>query len=288
VKLLLRISARLPEPLRRRLRAFNRFRWISKRRLLKQYAGEGSASYAQRLLYVLKDPELDNFTYELENHDELAAYVADACGSTVDQARAYIEEAAADEELRRRLVARLRTRWDRKGTPLYGRRLGWYALVRLRRPELIVETGIHDGLGSALLLRALERNEAEGAPGRLLSVDVDAAAGWLVDDALRARWEPVYESTFTALPRVLEGREVGMLLHDSDHTYDCERFEFTQAVEHRAPQLTLVSDNAHATSALRDICAEAGVAYHFFRERPRAHFYPGGGIGLGLLDDPHG
>lgn len=288
MKLLLWISARLPESVRRRLRVLNRFRWLEKRRVLNQYAGEGSATRAQRARYLLADPELDNFTYDLDNHDELAGFVAGACGVSAEEVRPYIDEAADDEELRRRLIARLRTRWDRKSEPLYGRRLGWYALVRLRRPRLIVETGIHDGLGSVLLLRALERNDAEGATGTLLSVDVDPAAGWLVDDGLRARWEPVYESTFTALPRLLDGREVGMLVHDSDHTYECELFEFTQAVAHRAPQLTLVSDNAHATSALRDVCEDGGVEYHFFRERPRAHFYPGGGIGLGLMDQIRG
>jgi hypothetical protein len=284
VKLLLRISALLPDPVRQRLRVLNRFRWVTKARLLRQYSGEGNATRWQRLRYLLWDPELDNFTYDLGNPEELATFVAEVCGVDVDAARAYIDEAAADEELRRSLVARLRQRWDRKPAPLYGRRLGWYALVRLRRPRLIVETGIHDGLGSSLLLRALQRNESEGAPGKLPSVDVDPAAGWLVEDSLRERWEPVHESTFTALPRLLEGREVGMVIHDSDHTYDCELFEFTQAVDHRAPQITLVSDNAHATSALRDVCADKGVEYHFFRERPRSHFYPGGGIGLAFLD----
>jgi Methyltransferase domain len=284
VTFLLRLSARLPEGVRQRLRVLNRLRWITKARMLRQYGREGNATRLQRLLYVLWDPELDNFTYDLGNHDDLARFLAGACGVEIDAAREYIVEAEADDELHRRLAARLRRRWDKKSQPLYGRRLGWYALVRLRRPQLIVETGIHDGLGSAMLLRALERNEAEGAPGTLLSVDVDPAAGWLVDDRLRQRWEPVHESTFTALPRLLRGREVGMLIHDSDHTYDCELFEFTQAIEHRAGQVTLVSDNAHATSALRDVAAENGVDYRFFGEQPRSHFYPGGGIGLALLD----
>jgi hypothetical protein len=148
---------------------------------------------------------------------------------------------------------------------------------------VIIETGIHDGLGSALLLRALERNAGEGRPGRLVSVDVDPAAGWLVDERLRACWEPIYESSFTALPKSLDGQQVGMIIHDSDHTYECENFEFRQAVEHAADELALISDNSHATSALRDVCASLGIEYRYFAERPQDHFYPGAGIGFGLL-----
>src|SRR5206468_4130211 len=104
-----------------------------------------------------------------------------------------------------------------------------------------------------------------------------------VPDQLSSLWTPVYESTFDALPRVLEAEEVGMLVHDSDHTYECERFEFDAAVSHAAPTVALVSDNSHATSALRDVCRELGIEYRYFAEQPRDHFYPGAGIGFGLL-----
>jgi hypothetical protein len=283
VSLILKLTAKLPPGVRQRLRGLNRLRWIAKLKILRHYAGRGQSTALERLLYVLWDPELDNFTYEIANEDELAAFVAQGTGVAAEQARAYIAELQDDAELRRLLRSRMGARWDRKNTPHYGRRLGWYAIARAVGPELIVETGIHDGLGSALLLRALERNAAEGRAGRLVSVDIDPAAGWLVDDSLRARWQPLYESTFTALPEALAGRRVGMLIHDSDHTYECENFEFRQAVEHADGAVALVSDNSHATSALRDVCAELGIEYRYFGERPRGHFYPGAGIGFGML-----
>jgi hypothetical protein len=74
-----------------------------------------------------------------------------------------------------------------------------------------------------------------------------------------------------------------MIVHDSEHTYECERFELTTALAHAAPTIALVSDNAHATTALRDVAAGLGVDYRFFRERPRGHFYPGAGIGLAIV-----
>jgi hypothetical protein len=76
-----------------------------------------------------------------------------------------------------------------------------------------------------------------------------------VSGPLRERWQPVYDATSTSLEATLKGLEVGMIVHDSEHTYECEHFELTTAVTHAAPTIALVSDNAHATTALRDIAA---------------------------------
>ena len=73
-----------------------------------------------------------------------------------------------------------------------------------------------------------------------------------------------------------------MIVHDSEHTYECERFELTTALSHASSTIALVSDNAHATTALRDIARDLRIDYHFFREQPRGHFYPGAGIGLAI------
>jgi hypothetical protein len=75
---------------------------------------------------------------------------------------------------------------------------------------------------------------------------------------------------------------VGMIIHDSEHTYEREQFELSFAIEHAAPSLVLISDNAHATTALSDLCQQLGIEYHYFAERPVHHFYPGAAIGLGV------
>jgi hypothetical protein len=54
------------------------------------------------------------------------------------------------------------------------------------------------------------------------------------------------------------------------------------ALRHAAPNILLASDNAHATTALADVCDQHGFRFALFRERPRDHFYPGAGLGLGL------
>lgn len=255
-----------------------------KLRLLWHYRRAAVVRPRESLHYLARGREVTNFTYEIANLDELADFVVAALSVPRAHVERWLEEVAADTELRRALADRLGTRSDREDVPRFGRRLGWYCVLRALRPALAVETGTHDGLGTALLLRALERNDAEGAPGRLLTFDVDPDAGWLVPDALRSRLETWTGDVRETLPRALAGRRVGFFLHDSLHEYEHERFEFAVAIEHADERLAVLSDNAHDSPSLEDVAAELAVPYHRFDERPVGHFYPGAAIGMLVYD----
>jgi predicted O-methyltransferase YrrM len=235
------------------------------------------------LRFVFFDRETTNFTYDIANEDELVQFISEALERPVEEIERYLGEIRDDAEFRSRISARLRGNRFRNNTPRFGRRLGWYCLVRALKPRLTIETGTADGLGSALLARALARNAGEGEPGRLLSFDIDEQSGWLLDQGLRRHVELITGDSAETLPASLRGQEVDVFIHDSLHTAEHERFELELAVQHASPRLVLVSDNAHATSVLHDLAREQGFAYRFFRERPRRHFYPGAGIGLALM-----
>jgi hypothetical protein len=131
-----------------------------------------------------------------------------------------------------------------------------------------------------VLLRALERNAAEGAEGRLVSLDVRPDVGWLVEPRLRARFELLVGDARELLPRAMSGREVDVFVHDSDHSYEHETFELETVAGSARDGAVLISDNAHAGRAFADFCERHGLEPHVFRERPVGHFYPGAGIGL--------
>jgi predicted O-methyltransferase YrrM len=238
------------------------------------------------LRYLLLDRELDNFTYPIANTAELSAFIAGVLGTDSATVKALIEELATDAELATAIRARLAGRRDRNPAMPFGRRLGWYAIARLRRPRLIVETGVHDGLGSTALLRALERNAADGFPGELLSVDTRAEAGWLIPDVLRARHRLIVGNSLVGLAAAIGGRSVDIFIHDSDHAYTHETSEFETIGPHASAGAVLISDNAHGSSAFADYCARHGLDYRFWRERPRRHFYPGAGIGIAVMVTP--
>lgn len=253
-------------------RKFGRVRWIRKAREVHEYG----APLRPHLRYILTDPETDNFTYDLANDDELATWLDDLFGTGGSAALA---ECRANEELHARIRKACSTRrWSMKQQPGLGRRMGWYAIVRMTKPKRVIETGTHDGLGSLVLLAALERNAQEGHEGRLISLDVDAHSGWMVGED--ERFEQVIGSTRETLPEVLS-EPADLLLHDSDHRYEHEYFELDSAAAAGVP--VLLSDHSQESTALDDVCRKHGGRYSFWAERPRDHFYPGAGIGAGLF-----
>lgn len=254
------------------------------RRMLNLWRYRGSASRRPlaAMRYLWSGRELTNFTYDISNTAELAEVVAAALGLPVAQVEALIREVVYDEEFNAGLRERLRRRGDREDEPRFGRRLGWYCVVRAMRPSVVVETGSHDGLGTALLARALARNAATGSPGVVLSFDMDPESGWLVDESLKPYVERHIGDACETLPAALVGKSVGVFVHDSLHTYDHERFELETALAHRDAEIALISDNSHESTALPDVCSANRLRYFFFREQPCDHFYPGAGMGLGV------
>lgn len=233
--------------------------------------------------YLLFGREFANFTYKIGNTRELAGIVADVTGASPETAFAFIRELEDDATLRAALIAAASRDEARHAGVEYGRRLGWYALARITRPQLIVETGVDAGLGSAVLLRALQRNADDGAAGRLISIDIRPDVGSLVDESLRRGWTLLVGDSLRML-ETLRG-EVGVFIHDSAHTYEHELAELRAIEMIRAPGAVLVSDNAHGSSALRDYCTEKGLAFFSFREKPRHHFYPGAVLGAARFAD---
>jgi len=260
----------LKETLRRT--GASRLMWLRKAEILRSYG----LRPADHLGYLLADPELNNFTYDIANRDALRQWLD---GNVGIGAGSFVDELERDAVLRGELARRLRWRPDAKFQH-FGRRLGWYAVVRMRKPRLVIETGTHNGLGAVAILAALARNAEEGEGGRLLSIDPREGGGWLVPSRLKARWEVVRSTSFEALPGRLCGRRPEMFIHDSDHSLECETWELELAVELGAT--TLLSDNSHASRVLASIADERNAHYALFRERP-LHWYPGGGIGLALV-----
>lgn len=230
--------------------------------------------------HVIAGRERDNFTYDISNRAELARFLAASIAIPEDDARTYLGELDSDVELAAELRGLLAGRPGRKSVMPFGRRLGWYAIVRARRPGVVIETGVHDGLGSTAILAALERNAREGNGGELLSFDLNPKAGWLVPERLRSRNRFVVGNSLTAIPEVVGARSVDVFIHDSDHRYEHEWAEFEAVMGHAAPDIVLLSDNAHVTTALEDFAATRQLHFAFWHEQPLGHFYPGSGIGI--------
>jgi predicted O-methyltransferase YrrM len=233
--------------------------------------------------WLVMSREHTNFTYDLTalSREHLAWFVSQVSRVPVSEVRTYFAELDADDRLRRH-VERRSANAARRGladsAARYGRRIGWYAMVRSRTPRFVVETGVDKGLGTCVLASALLRNADEGRPGRLLSVDLNPDAGYLV---ARSPWSGVVElvtdDSLRALPRI--GGRVDIFLHDSDHDPRHEAAELDAIEPHMSPGGLLLSDNATVTNVLAEHAEATGRRFLAFRETPADHWFPGEGIG---------
>src|SRR5436190_16049978 len=126
-----------------------------------------------------------NYTYHLTpmSRAYLISYTAVICGHPESEIEKYVLELEGDVELRQSLIERAQSSRDRHCSdiePRYGRRLGWYALIRATKPRVVVETGVDRGLGTAVIAAALRRNNNEGAAGMLYATDIVSTCGYLM------------------------------------------------------------------------------------------------------------
>ena len=278
-----RLKRVLPGGWQRRLRRLSRLRWATKAGIVRHYG----VRFRERPLvcakYVLLDPEVDSFSYDIENGDELAELVARATGVDVADARGWVEETRTDTELNEGLARTVRWRFDFKRHLPLGPRVAWYVLARAIKPAVVVETGIQDGLGSLALLRALHHNAAEGSPGRLISFDTDEEAGWLVPERVRGSWTRVQGRTDDALEPAVRDLTIDLFIHDTPHTAEIQTHEFGVALAHASRRIAMIDGSGGQYPVLRELCERNGGTHLHFRERPRDHFYPAPGIGIGLF-----
>lgn len=169
----------------------------------------------------------------------------------------------------------------------------YYALIRKRQPEVLVETGVYNGVSTTSILLALEQN----GTGTLYSIDPagqldepapDAArrsrdfsrgrpscsepgssklppgkeTGWIIPDRLHDYWHLRDGRSQRELPTLLSDlRAIDFFLHDSEHSASCMLFEFELAWEWLNPGGVVLSSHVEWNDAFDT----------FVEERARDH-----------------
>ncbi len=231
--------------------------------------------------WIRLDKETSNFYYKLTelNRDHLAQLIGTVTGEGYTRIVEYFDELEGDAELRNHLEGALRSTLYGKDIEIeYGRRLGWYALVRVLKPKVVVETGVDHGVGSCVLASALLRNSAEGHPGKYYGTDIRNVAGQLFSGKYASTGKILYGDSITSLNQLDE--RIDLFVNDSDHSGEYEYREYL-AIEKKLSELgVILGDNAHATNGLSRFSRERSRRFVFFAEKPEAHWYPGAGIGI--------
>lgn len=148
----------------------------------------------------------------------------------------------------------------------------YYALIRKQQPDIIVETGVSNGLSTLSVLLALQMNEN----GHLYSIDYpfradesleefrqetfdnyagaaipsDKEPGWIIPDQLRDRWDLIIGKSQRELPLLLSELEsIDMFIHDSEHSHPCMMFEYELGYEWLSDGGILLSDDINWNDA---------------------------------------
>jgi predicted O-methyltransferase YrrM len=152
-----------------------------------------------------------------------------------------------------------------------------YALVREAGPKVVVETGVCNGVSTALILAALDCNGA----GHLHSIDHPEhagttygeetfwagkqgavvprgqAPGWVVPASLRSRWTlRIGRSQDELLLLLRRLGTIDFFFHDSEHSDACMRFEYEAAWIHLRSGGVLVSDDTTWNDVFGQFCAD--------------------------------
>lgn len=239
------------------------------------------------LSWLVKSRETSNFTFDLtpRNEAHLAQLLSFVLGCSWEEIAGYITELQQDQLLRDTIAERVGVLGRQSGyDPIarFGRRVGWYALVRATKPKVVVETGVEKGIGATVLCAALRRNSQEGHPGRYFGTDIDRGAGMLFCQPYRAMGEILFGDSIQALSGL--DATVDLFINDSDHSADYERREYRVIAPKLSDNAMIIGDNAHVTDELIKFSRETNRQFLFFREEPADHWYLGAGIGLSFKE----
>jgi len=134
-----------------------------------------------------------------------------------------------------------------------------YVLVRIFKPEVVVETGVANGVSSSFILKGLTQNSR----GRLYSIDlhyregvvvpIGKKLGWIIPEELRNRWVLVLGESTKVLPKLLKKLgTVDIFFHDSRHTYKTMMKEYTIVWPFLKSRGLLLSHDAKSNDAFLD------------------------------------
>lgn len=245
-----------------------------------------TAPWRKFLPWLVRSREYTNFTYGLDplNAQYLAAFVAEITGVSFEIAAGYIAELEQDTQLRAHIQQRIRASAERCFADLdvfYGRRAGWYAVVRTAKPRVVVETGVDKGLGACVLTAALRQNAIEGFPGRYYGTDINPTKGALLSGEYAEYGSIIYGDSVASLREF--GEKIDIFINDSDHSSEYEAMEYQVVQPKLSPQAIVLGDNADITDQLLRFSLSTGRRFQFFREQPLNHWFPGGGIGAAFF-----
>ena len=237
----------------------------------------------QIIKWAINSKEDTNFTYNISDTNilYLAHTISVVTETDYKTVLRYMEEAENDAELKDTIITATKDSPFGRYADLevrFGRRLGWYAFVRVLKPKIVIETGVDKGLGSILICSALLKNKEEGFEGKYYGTDINLDAGYLLTGKYKEVGEILYGDSINTLSHF--PKNIDIFINDSDHSADYEYQEYLAIKKIITDKTIILGDNSHCTNKLAIFSNETDRNFLFFQEVPKDHWYPGAGIGI--------
>jgi cephalosporin hydroxylase len=144
-----------------------------------------------------------------------------------------------------------------------------YMIIKLTKPDLVLETGVASGASSTYILRALHDNKK----GELYSIDLPPdnlpegqKVGFVVPESLRSRWSlHIGDSKELLQPLLDEIGKIDSFIHDSLHTYEHMMWEFRTTWKYLCQRGFLLSHDVGSNDAFFDFMKEKGIPWSSYR-----------------------
>lgn len=256
--------------------------WSRSQRVANYYSPKLKLAFS----WIFSDAEFSNYYYALSqrNLNELRSLISVLTNTSKVEILSYFNEIIHDESLAKKIRTGLRKSETSSMQSLIGRRIGWYTIIRVLKPRLVVETGVHHGVGSLVISAALRRNLDEGFKGEYLGTEINSNHGRLFWDNFPEMGTIQYGDSVETL-NSLE-REIDIFINDSDHSSSYESQEYEIIWNKLSKNGLVISDNCHASDSLFTVSLRNDWCFQVFREEPLDHWYPGGSIGFSFEQMP--
>jgi predicted O-methyltransferase YrrM len=209
----------------------------------------------------------------------LGHFIATATGNSPSEIFGYMDELKNSSRYAEAVAEYRSKNRAQSGTTMQpGRRLGWYALIRAVKPKVVLETGVHQGVGALAICLALEKNAADGHVGSYFGTDINKKAGGLIAELGFSFANVLIGDSIDSINQLTE--RVDVYISDSDHSVGYELDELNIASLKLSKSAIVISDNAHVADVLEQWSVGLDRNFLFYGEKPKNHWYPGGGIGL--------
>lgn len=136
-----------------------------------------------------------------------------------------------------------------------------YSVIRERKPNVVIETGMGSGVSTTSILSAMKKH------GRLISIDPgipygkgDREVGFLIPSNLRSNLEYIQGTSTERLVGVLDSlASLDVFFHDSDHSYQNVMFELNSVWPKIRKNPLILIDNYDWSNAAKDFAKEKNL-----------------------------